>query len=98
MGSEKTVMIVPEDVQKEIENLLKSRFDTPEDFGKGEEYDNFFGLRGLLHPRDLTYLAYILEQRFGMKEYDDSRFYSLSGLSEIIAELIKAQPKQEVNP
>lgn len=102
MEGEKIAMIVSEEVRKEIENFLKSRFDVPEDFAQGGEYDNFFGLRGLLHPRELTYLAYILEQRydiqFRMKEYDDPRFYSISGLSEIIAEMIKVQSYQEVNP
>lgn len=93
MGDEKNAMIVLEDVKKEIENLLQDRFEMREEFVPGGEEDDFFGLRGLLHPRELTYLAYLLEQRYGiqfsMEDYDDSRFYSLSGLSEIVAGLIK---------
>lgn len=95
MDSEKNAMIVPEDIKKEIENLLQDRFEMPEEFVPGGEEDNFFGLRGLLQPRELSYLAYILEQRYGiqfsMEDYDDSRFYSLSGLSEIVVELLEKQ-------
>ncbi len=101
MDGEKTAMVGPEDVQKEIENFLQVRFDLPEDFVPGREEYEFFGLRGLLHPRELTYLAYLLEQRYGirfrMEEYDDPRFYSLSGLSEIVAEVLKQQSQQEIN-
>lgn len=101
MDGERTEMMTSEDVRKEIENLLQNRFDVPEDFASGGEYDDFFSLEGLLVPRELTYLAYMLEQRYGiqfcMKEYDDPRFYSLSGLSEIIADMINRQSIQEVN-
>lgn len=99
MEGGKAAMVVPEDVKKEIENFLKDRFDFPEDFVPGGEEDEFFGLRGLLHPRELTYLAYLLEQyygiRFSMEEYDDPRFYSISGLSEIVAEVAKEQCQQK---
>lgn len=85
-----------EDIKKEIESLLQNRFEMPEYFEPGGEEDNFFGLRGLLQPRELSYLACMLEQRYGiqfsMEDYDDSGFYSLSGLSEIVAGLIKSNP------
>ena len=94
MREEKTKMIVPEDVRREIENLLQDRFEVSGNYVPGEDCD-FFGLRGVLQPLELTYLAYILEQRYGiqfsMEDYDDSRFYSLSGLSEIVSGLIKKQ-------
>lgn len=90
-----TAKIDSENIKKDIENLLQDRFEMPEYFEPGGEEDDFFGLRGLLHPRELSYLAYILEQRYGiqfsMEDYDNSRFYSLSGLSEIVAGLIKKQ-------
>lgn len=95
MDVRERVIIAPEDVRREIENLLQDRFEMPEEFVPGGEEDNFFGLRGLLGPRELTYLAYMLEQRyaiqFSMEEYDDPRFYSLSGLSEIVTDILKEQ-------
>lgn len=93
MVGKETAKIGSEDIKKDIENLLQERFEMPEHFEPGGEEDDFFGLRGLLRPRELSYLAYILEQwygiQFSMEDYDDSRFYSLSGISEIVAELIK---------
>ncbi len=95
MVGKESAKIASEDIKKDIESLLQERFEMPEYFEPGGEEDDFFGLRGLLGPRELTYLAYILEQQFGiqfsMEDYDDSRFYSLSGLSEIVAGLIKKQ-------
>ncbi len=97
MDGLKSEMIVSEDVRKEIENLLQNRFDVPKDFFSERDYDDFFGLQGLLTPRELTYLAYMLEQgygiRFSMKEYDDPGFYSLSGLSEIIVNMLNEQSR-----
>ena len=96
MVGKETAKIASEDIKKDIESLLQERFEMPEYFEPGGEEDNFFGLRGLLQPRELSYLAYILEQRYGiqfsMEDYDDSRFYSLSGLSEIVAGIIKNKP------
>lgn len=96
MDDRKNVIVTSEGVRKEIVNLLRDRFDISRDLEPGEEND-FFGLRGLLAPRDLTYLSYLLEMRydiqFGMKEYDDLRFYHISGLSEIIAEMISEESK-----
>lgn len=94
MDGKKMVMILPEDIRENIKNLLQDRFDIPEEY-PSEENDDFFGLSGLIAPRELTYLAYMLEQmygiQFGMEEYDDSRFYSLTGLSEIVANMINEQ-------
>ena len=96
MVGKETAKIASEDIKKDIESLLQERFEMPEYFEPGGEEDNFFGLRGLLQPRELSYLAYILEQRYGiqfsMEDYDDSRFYSLSGLSQIVAGIIKNNP------
>ena len=93
MVGKETAKIASEDIKKDIESLLQERFEMPEYFEPGGEEDNFFGLRGLLQPRELSYLAYILEQRYGiqfsMEDYDDSRFFRLSGLSEIFAGIIK---------
>lgn len=90
MDNGKNAIVTPKGVRKEIVNLLCDRFDIPGDL-KPEEENDFFGLRGLLEPRDLTYLSYLLEMQygiqFGRKEYDDPRFYQISGLSEIVAEL-----------
>lgn len=59
---------------------------------EGKDYP-FFGLRGLLGPRELAYLTYLLETRygiqFGMEEYDDPAFYSLDGLSGIVTQWMK---------
>ena len=96
MVGKETAKIASEDIKKDIESLLLERLEMPEYFEPGGEEDNFFGRRGLLQPRELSYLAYILEQRYGiqfsMEDYDDSRFYSLSGLSEIVAGIIKNNP------
>lgn len=78
-------------VRKEIEGLLHDRFDVSEDFALREN-DNFFGMQGLFGPRELTYVSYMLEARYGIqfdkKEYDDPKFYSISGLSEIVAQML----------
>ncbi len=91
MGVEECEMIVPDEIQKEIKILLFDRFGLTEDIMLQNEDGNFFGERGLLNPRELTYLAYMLEQRyniqFSMREYNDQRFYNLSGLSTMIAEM-----------
>ncbi len=92
MGDKKNVAVVPEKIRREIETLLCDRFDLPGDFQSENVEGNFFGVRGLLKARELTYLAYLLEIhygiRFDMEEYNDQRFYSLSGLSEIVSELV----------
>ena len=96
MVGKESAKIASEEIKKDIESLLQDRFEMPEYFEPGGEEDNFFGLRGLLQPRELSYLACMLEQRYGiqfsMEDYDDSGFYSLSGLSEIVAGLIKSNP------
>ncbi len=92
---------VLEEIRKEIENLLYTRFELSKKLVLDYGNDTFFGLRGLLVPRELTYLAYMLEQQYGvqftMEEYDDPRFYSLSGLSEIVAEMLTENSHEEVN-
>lgn len=97
MDAVKTNIATSEEVQEEIENLLHDRFDISEDLVSGE--DNFFGIRGLLAPRELTYLSYLLEMQYGiqfrMEDYDDPRFYSISGLSEIVANILSE--KREVS-
>lgn len=90
------IIVLSEEIRKEIENILHTRFEVFEDFDlKGNDYA-FFGLHNLLSPRELTYLAYMLEAQhgicFGMEEYDDPRFYNLGGLSEIVAEMIMKNP------
>lgn len=100
MNDKKNDIAVPEEIRKEIGILLHDRFDMPKNFIPEGGDDTFFGLRGLLEPRELTYLTYMLETRygiqFGMKEYDDSRFYSLIGLSEIVAGMMAEKSFQEV--
>lgn len=92
MGVKKNAGSVPEDVRGEIETLLCDRFGLTEKRISENAEGNFFGVRGLLKSRELTYLAYLLEMRydirFGMEEYDDQRFYSLPGLSELVSELV----------
>lgn len=92
MDDGKNVNISKRDIRKEIENLLYIRFGIPEDcFTSDMPHDAFFGEHGLLSPRELTYLSYMLETQYGIqfseKEYGNPRFYSLSGLSEIISEM-----------
>ncbi len=102
MNDEKNVAVAPKEVRKEIEELLHTRFEVPEDFALEDEYgnDTFFGLYSLLGPRELNYLAYMLERRydiqFGMDEYDDPQFYSLGGLSQIVAKMVEGNIRQEV--
>lgn len=92
MKNKKNVIVDSEKIRKDIENLLYDRFDISKNLDLNDGEDNFFGEYGLLEPRELTYLAYMLENKydiqFSMEEYDDIRFYNLSGLSEIIAEVI----------
>jgi hypothetical protein len=101
MAAEKDVIVVPKDVRKEIENLLRTRLYLPSDIIliEGRDYP-FFGLRGLLNSRGLTYLTHLLETqydiRFGMEEYDDPMFYSLDGLSEIVARLVKDRDVRDI--
>lgn len=84
-------------IREEIENILCTRFMVSQDLLCGMESadDTFFGSQCGIGPRDMTYLAYILETRFnicfGKKEYEDPRFYSLVGLSEIVTSMISIQ-------
>ena len=102
MNDEKNVAVAPKEVRKEIEELLHTRFEVPEDFALEDEYgnDTFFGLYSLLGPRELNYLAYMLERRydiqFGMDEYDDPQFYSLGGLSQIVAKMVEGKDRKSV--
>ena len=83
--------VTAEKIKAEIEGLLCDKFDVPENFALREN-DAFFVLQALLEPRELTYVAYMLEAQFGIqfkkKEYDDPRFYTISGLSEVVAEML----------
>jgi len=95
MVEEQNMIVAPEEVRKEIENLLNTKFHFPKDFAtKSKDYP-FFGLHGLLCPRRMTYLTYMPERqygiRFSMEEYDDTMFYSLDGLSEIVARLVNSR-------
>lgn len=91
MKSRNTTDATVKKVRKGIENLLHERFGVPEDFALREN-DNFFGVQGLLGPRELTYVTYMLEAQYGIqfdkKEYDALKFYSISGLSEIVAQML----------
>lgn len=92
LGNEKNKSAVPEEIKIEIENLLCTKFEMSEDFTSENKNKDFFGLRALLKPRELTYLAYMLEMRYNIRfsvdDYDDPRFYNLTGLSEIVAEML----------
>ncbi len=94
MDNNKNVIVTSEEIGKQIEKLLHTRFGVSENFTaeSSDGDDAFFGLRSLLEPRELTYLAFMLETRygirFGMDEYDDPKFYCVRGLSEIVAEMV----------
>lgn len=92
MRDEKCITVSLEGIRGEIEILIHERFSTSESVISENVEGNFFGERGMMNPRELTYLAYLLEMRygirFGVKEYDDQRFYNLAGLSEIIMEMV----------
>lgn len=92
MYGEKSVCVTSEEIRKEMEELLYERFDLSNEFALERVERCFFGVCGLINPRELTYLAYMLERKYGirfsMKEYDDQRFYSISGLSEIVADIV----------
>lgn len=91
MEKGKNIIVTSEEVQDEIVGLLRERFGIFIELESGENYD-FFGLHGLLGARDLTYLSYLLEIRYGvrfcMKEYDDPNFYHISGLAAMISNLV----------
>lgn len=92
---------ISEEIRKEIESLLYTKFGLSKKLFLSAGNDAFFGLRGLLVPRELTYLAYMLEQQFGiqftMEEYNDTRFYSISGLSEIVTEMLNENSHEKVS-
>ena len=83
--------ITAEKIKAGIEGLLCEKFSVPENFALRDN-DAFFGLQALLEPRELTYVAYMLEAQYGIqfnkKQYDDPRFYTVSGLSEVVAEML----------
>jgi len=103
MVAEENMNITPKEIRKKIENLLETKFFLPQDvvFTENRDYP-FFGLRSILSPRGLTYLTYLLEKyyriQFGAEEYDDPMFYSLDGLSEIIAQLVKDRAYPSPHP
>ncbi len=86
------------EIREEIEVLLCDNFGLSEKLKLEDEEVRFFGVRGLLRPRELTYLAYMLQMqygiRFGIQEYDDPRFYSISGLAEIVEEMVERKSRQ----
>ena len=90
MNEEKNATAVQAKIRNEIANLLHTRFNVPEASVSESAEGWFFGLHALLTPRELTYLAHMLEMQYNIQfcspEYDDPRFYSLAGLSEIIEE------------
>lgn len=92
MNVEKNEVTAPEEIRKAIVNLLHVYFGYFDNIEFNDKDYNFFGLHGVLGPRELTYLTYMLEMRydiqFNMKEYDEPEFYSLNGLSEIIARML----------
>ena len=92
MGDGRYATVSSEEIRGEIENFIRDRFDSSERVISENVEGNFFGERGMMNPRELTYLAYLLEMRygiqFGMKEYDDERFYNLAGMSELIVEMV----------
>lgn len=87
-----------EEIRKEIEILLYDRFELKEDIIERLKV-NFFWEHGMFNPRELTYLAYMLEMRygiqFGIQEYDDQRFYNLTGLLEIVGEMVAKKTYME---
>lgn len=97
MDKNKNVYVTQEGIRREIEILLCTRFEVPKKFIQNMENEEglFFGVRSLIGPRDLVYLVYLLEKQynicFGEAEYDNPKFYSLAGLSEIIANMISTQ-------
>ena len=87
-------------MQDAICDILHNRFGISSNLKeKVEDRDLFFGKNGLIHAREMTYLVYILEEeygiKFGIQEYDDPRFYCLSGLSQIVIELIDGENHQK---
>lgn len=94
MDNNKYVIVTSQEIGKEIEMLLHTRFGVSDNFTVegSDEDDAFFGLRSLLEPRELTYLAFMLETRYGIRlgieEYDNPKFYSVRGLSEIVAKMV----------
>ncbi len=93
MDDGKNVAATLKGIREEIEILLCDNFGLSGKPGLEDEEGRFFGVRGLLKPRELTYLAYMLQMqhgiRFDIREYDDPRFYSISGLSEIVVEMVE---------
>ena len=75
-----------------IKKLIHEKFDFLDIFIAGEECNYFFGRDGVLCPRELTYLSYMLEEyyniKFSVEDYDDHKFYCISGLAEIIAQKV----------
>lgn len=88
-----------QDIKKEIEKFLFDNFDIPKESVAERGEENFFGLDGLLNPRELTYLARMLETRYGiqfsMEEYDSPEFYNLSGLSGMVAGMTAENSQEE---
>lgn len=87
---------VPEEVRRNIENLLRTRFYMFRDFALTENRDySFFGHRSLLSPRELTYLSHLLEMQYNIRfcagDYDNPMFYSVNGLSEIVLRLVNGK-------
>ena len=101
MNNKKNKYIMQEKIREEIKDLLCTRFEVPKNFIHRMENTegSFFGVQCLIGPRELTYLVYILEKHYNIcfseTEYDNPQFYSLSGISEIIANMITAQKAKE---
>lgn len=96
MNSRNQMTIVPEEVRMKIEDLLHTSFHVHIKDVLTEGVDcPFFGIHGLLNPRELTYLTYLLEINYDIKfnedNYDDPMFYSVDGLSAIVAHLVKGK-------
>jgi acyl carrier protein len=74
-----------------IEEILSDKFNIYLDTKVGDAGAlNFFGRKINLNVRDMLYLFYMLEQKWGVNfddsDVDDNSFYSLGGITDIIYE------------
>ena len=82
-------------IVRDIFDILESKFNIHLDRASGNILEkNLFGNDIRLVSREMVYLVYMLEQKyeitFNDKDMDNMKFYTISGISDIICERISS--------